>query len=183
MDSNRFYSLDVETANNDPGSICQVGIGYFEDGVLADTWKSYIDPEGPFLYYNMRVHGITPDMVANAPKFYEVYAFIRENFQDSIVVHHMPFDRIAFQRVYNRYQLEPYPVHWLDSARVARMTWKQFSKQGYGLKNLAEYLSITFNHHDALEDSVTAGKIVLEASRQKQVGISYWLQPKPSPVP
>jgi DNA polymerase-3 subunit epsilon len=87
----------------------------------------------------------------------------------------MPFDRVAFDRAYKKYRLEPFPVQWVDSARVARQTWKQFSKSGYGLHNLAQFLDIKFRHHDALEDSVTAGRIVVEACREKSVGVEYWI--------
>jgi DNA polymerase-3 subunit epsilon len=172
----RFFSLDVETANNDSGSICQIGIGLFEDGELTGTWKSYIDPEERFLWSNIRVHGIEPEMVQNAPRFYEVYGFLRKNFENSIVVHHAPFDRVAFGRAYAKYRLEPFPVHWLDSSKVARRTWKQYAKNGYGLHNLASFLGITFKHHDALEDSVTAGRIVVAACREMGVGVERWVE-------
>ena len=167
----RFYSLDVETANSDAGSICQIGIGVFENGELTATWKSYIDPEDYFSYFNIRVHGIEQEMVRNAPKFYEAYGFLRRTFENNIVVHHAPFDKIAFGRAYEKYRLAPFDVQWLDSAKVARRTWKQFSKTGYGLHNLAEFLDIKFKHHDALEDSVTAGKIVVAACRERGVGV------------
>jgi DNA polymerase-3 subunit epsilon len=166
-----FYSLDVETANTDSGSICQIGIGRFEHGELTGTWKSYIDPGEHFNHHNVRVHGIDSDMVQNAPKFYEVYGFLRRTFEHNIVVHHAPFDRVAFGKAYRKYNLEPFPVKWLDSSTVARRTWKQFSKTGYGLHNLAEFLDIKFKHHDALEDSVTAGKIVVAACRERGVGV------------
>ena len=175
LHGSRFYSLDVETANSDAGSICQIGIGLFENGELTGTWKSYIDPEDYFSHFNIRVHGIEPEMVRTSPKFYEVYPFLRKTFQHSIVIHHMPFDRVAFDRAYKKYRLEPFPVQWVDSARVARQTWKQFSKSGYGLHNLAQFLDIRFKHHDALEDSVTAGRIVVEACREKGVGVEGWI--------
>ena len=39
-----FVAIDVETANPNLASICQVGIAGFRDGVLAFEWKSYVDP-------------------------------------------------------------------------------------------------------------------------------------------
>lgn len=171
----KYYSLDVETANSDAGSICQIGIGVFENGELTGTWKSLVDPEDYFSYFNIRVHGIEPGRVAGSPKFYQLYPFLRKTFEHNIVVHHMPFDRVAFDNAYRKYRLEPFNVHWLDSARVARQTWKQFSKSGYGLASLAAFLGIEFKHHDALEDSVTCGKIVAEACRETGKRIEEWL--------
>lgn len=175
MPNTRFYSLDVETANSNPGSICQVGIGMFEEGKLEESWKSYVDPEDYFSYFNTRVHGIGPHHITGAPKFYQIYPFLKKTFEHNIVVHHMPFDRVAFHKAYDKYKLKPFPVHWLDSAKVARKTWSQFSQRGYGLSNLAAYLEIRFKHHDALEDSITAGKIVIEACRHSGKTLREWL--------
>ena len=33
----RFYSLDVETANPDQSTICQIGFGIFEDNEISHT--------------------------------------------------------------------------------------------------------------------------------------------------
>ena len=87
----------------------------------------------------------------------------------------MPFDRVAFHRAYDKYRLQPFAVNWLDSAKVARITWSQFSQRGYGLSNLAMHLGIRFRHHDALEDSITAGKIVIEACRHSGKQLRDWL--------
>ncbi|MBE0648649.1 MAG: hypothetical protein IH596_12805 [Bacteroidales bacterium] len=46
MPHSRFYSLDVETANSDAGSICQIGTGLFEEGVVVESWRSYVEGEG-----------------------------------------------------------------------------------------------------------------------------------------
>jgi hypothetical protein len=44
----KFYSLDVETANPDMSTICQIGVGLFDEGILVETWKTYIDPRDYF---------------------------------------------------------------------------------------------------------------------------------------
>ena len=41
-----FVVIDVETANADLSSICQVGIASFRDGRLADSWVSLVEPGG-----------------------------------------------------------------------------------------------------------------------------------------
>src|SRR5208282_2215742 len=40
-----FVALDVETANADCSSICQIGIARFEDGCLAEEWSTLVNPE------------------------------------------------------------------------------------------------------------------------------------------
>ncbi len=172
----RFFSLDVETANYDSSSICQIGIGMFENGELVDTWDSLIDPLASFHWSNIRVHGITEEMVRGAPAFREVYPVLRKILSGNIVVHHTPFDFQAFTKAYNRFSLQPINIQWLDSARIVRHTWSQFAKRGYNLASVASHLGIEFRHHDALEDSVAAGKIVVEACRLTDRGVTEWYE-------
>lgn len=119
----RFYALDVETANPDQSTICQIGVGIFEDGKLIDTWKTYIDPQEYFYWRFIDIHGITAEDVQGQPIFPDVYQILRQMFENNIVVHHSPFDRNAFSQVFDKYGLEPFEVKWLDSVKVARKTW------------------------------------------------------------
>ena len=43
-----FNAIDVETANADRASICQIGIVHVRDGVVVDRWQSLVDPEDWF---------------------------------------------------------------------------------------------------------------------------------------
>lgn len=168
----KFYALDVETANPDMSSICQIGVGIFEDDRLIGTWKTYIDPEDYFHWRFIEIHGIDRDMVEGQPTFGDVYTFLREMLENNIVVHHSPFDRVAFQKAFEKYDLEPFDAQWLDSVRVARKAFGNGCLEGgYNLANLAAYLDIEFQHHDALEDALTCGKIVVHATRRLGVPI------------
>jgi DNA polymerase III subunit epsilon len=169
--------LDVETANPDQSAICQIGIAMFRDGLLVDTWKSYIDPQDYFHRRFIEIHGITPEHVKRKPTFPKVYDVLRKMLEKNIVVHHSPFDRVAFGKAFDKYDLEPFEVQWLDSVRVARQAFGDGRLAGgYNLANLASYLDIEFRHHDALEDAITCGKIVVAASRKKSVEIFEWLE-------
>jgi len=172
----RFFSLDVETANSDSSTICQIGIGKFVNGELTGTWESLVDPQSSFHWSNIRVHGITEEMVQGAPSFSEVYPVLRKLLAENIVVHHTPFDFHAFKKAYTRFNLKPINIQWLDSSRIVRHTWQQFSKSGYNLSNVANHLGIDFRHHDALEDSVAAGKIVVEACRITDRRVQEWFE-------
>jgi DNA polymerase-3 subunit epsilon len=94
----RFFSVDVETANEELSSICQIGIAEFGEGGLVDTFVSYINPEADFSSMNELVHGITYDMVAGAPKMAEIFPVVGKLLAGKIVAHHMPFDRTALGR-------------------------------------------------------------------------------------
>ena len=64
-----FVAIDVETANADMASICQIGIAQFKGGALAEEWKTYVDPQDHFDGINVSIHGIDEDVVAGAPTF------------------------------------------------------------------------------------------------------------------
>ena len=171
-----YVALDVETANSDCASICQVGIAEFDSqGALGRTWASIIDPEDRFAWMNVRIHGIREETVRGAPRFPEVFPKIRELCDDRIVVHHMPFERVAIARATKRYELSGLRATWLDSAQVARRAWKQFSRRGYGLSNLSSELGIPLKHHDALSDAIAAGSVVALAMAKADMDIAGWL--------
>src|SRR4029079_6127799 len=122
-----FAAIDVETANADMASICQVGIARFSNGVLTNEWKSYVDPEDHFDGINVSIHGIDASTVVDAPTFEGVLGTISESLNGHIVVTHTAFDKVAPHGGGVRGRAEPLTCVWLDSACVARRTWKEFS--------------------------------------------------------
>ncbi|RZT96372.1 exonuclease [Ancylomarina subtilis] len=172
----KYLALDVETANADYSSICQIGIAEFENGKVINKWSSLINPESYFDPFNISIHGIKESDVKNSPTFDTIYEEIRNRLEEKITVHHMPFDRVALNRVCEEYQLPPIKTKWLDSAKITRRTWEQFAYKGYGLKNIADFLDITFEHHDALQDAIAAGLVVANACLIKEMSIEDWFQ-------
>jgi hypothetical protein len=67
-----FTAIDVETANEDLASICQIGIATAQDGAVVDVWKTLINPLSPFSRRHDAIHGIDGSMVAGAPSFREI---------------------------------------------------------------------------------------------------------------
>jgi DNA polymerase III epsilon subunit-like protein len=59
-----FVAIDVETANADLASICQIGIAHFVDGKFCEIWESLVNPEDEFDFINISIHGIDESMVA-----------------------------------------------------------------------------------------------------------------------
>ncbi len=177
-----FVAVDVETANADYSSICQIGIAEFEDGQLISKWSSLINPDDYFDPFNTSIHGIKELDVKKSPTFEEVYPELQTRLSNRITVHHMPFDRVAISRACEKYELDVLIPKWLDSAKVARRTWDEFAYRGFGLANIAEYLKITFVHHDALEDAIVAGRIIQEACKFKNLDLSDWFEKIKRPI-
>jgi DNA polymerase III subunit epsilon len=68
----QFIAIDVETANADMASVCQIGIAQFAAGVVSEEWKTYVDPEDYFDDINVSIHGIDETVVLGAPTFRQV---------------------------------------------------------------------------------------------------------------
>lgn len=158
-----FYVLDVETANRDTHSICQIGIVEIKNLSITNKWTFLIDPEGPFEYYNVRVHGITNEDIIGAPKFSDIYEEVFAILNNQFCVQHTNFDQAAMDKACVRYNLSLIPIKWVDSAKVAKASYPELKDCGFGLKALSDHFGITFNHHDALEDATATGKVVIHA--------------------
>lgn len=169
-----FVVIDIETANPDLGSICQVGVAIFSDGKFLESWSSLVNPKDYFDDLNVSIHGITKAMVSSAPTWPEVHEKIKSNYSNQIVASHTPFDRTAIRRACEKNGLEPFGCQWLDTARVVRRTWLEFSKSGYGLSNLSKHFGIPFKHHDAEQDARLAGEILLLAIKESKTNVSEW---------
>ena len=170
-----YLAIDVETANADYSSICQIGIVEVQNGEIADQWSTLVNPESYFDPFNVSIHGITESDVENARTFDAVYSELKSRIDGRITVHHMPFDKIAINRACSEYELDFLKANWLDSAKIVRRAWKDFAYRGYGLANIAKHLNIEFEHHDALEDAKAAALIVHHACEKSGLSIHDWL--------
>ncbi|MCH7534708.1 MAG: transposase [Bacteroidetes bacterium] len=167
----KFIAIDVETANADMASICQIGIAWYEAGALVKEWKSYVDPLDYFDPANVAIHGIDEKAVHGSQPFSELAQEIFKYIDQQVVVSHTHFDRVALIRAYDKYETNHPECTWLDSVRIARHTWEQFSESGYGLENVCNYLGYEFDAHDALEDAKAAGYIILTAIKHSETDL------------
>ena len=177
MSNLTFNVIDVETANADPSSICQIGIVCIRAGEIEDSLSMLINPEVRFNPFNINIHGISEDMVKDSKTLPQVQAELRSIIEGMVLVSHTPFDRVALNRAMERYGLHAIRTVWLDSAMIARRAWPDRYGKGWSLARIAGELGITFRHHNAVEDARAAGEIVLRACRHTGVDIDGWLTP------
>jgi DNA polymerase-3 subunit epsilon len=176
----KFTAIDVETANASMASICQIGLAKYENGLLTQEWKSYVDPEDYFDGMNVAIHGIDESMVDGAPTFPEVSHTLCAHLEDAVVVCHTHFDRVAMHA--RRYSVVLPDCHWLDSARVARRTWMECARKGYSLGAVCKMLGYSFRHHDALEDAKAAAHILLSAVNKTGLDLDGWMSRVGQPI-
>jgi len=177
-----FVAIDVETANADMASICQIGIARFANGILADEWKSYVDPMDDFDPMNVSIHGIDESTVAGAPTFGLLANSINDALDGRVVVAHTAFDKVAIYQAGTRWKAKAPSCTWLDSACVARRAWREFSKAGYGLQSVCNSIGYSFQHHDALEDAKAAGTVLLAAMARTGLDLNAWLARVQQPI-
>lgn len=180
--ANDFVAIDLETANPNPWSICQIGVAAFGNGALSQEWMTYVDPEERFNRDNVAVHGITEAAVRGWPKLPMVADRLAELLNGRIVVSHSQFDRVALEQAFDRHEIGRLDCLWLDSVQVARRAWDGFSKRGFGLENLCRLLGYRYQRHDALGDAKAAGIVVLAAIEQTGVDLHRWLKQVELPV-
>jgi DNA polymerase-3 subunit epsilon len=169
-----FVTIDVETANHNMASICQIGIAVYASGVLIDEWCTLIDPEDYFDGVNVSIHGIDSDMVRGAEKLPDIAGKLRELLERNVAVCHGHFDKNSIAKAFEKYGLTPIYAEWLDSLTVSRCAWPSLG--GYALPNVCREIGYELtHHHDALEDAKAAGAILVAAMNESQQSIEYWL--------
>ena len=178
----KFVAVDVETANPDLASICSIGAATFENGTLVSEWYTLVDPRDYFYQVNVAIHGIDEDMVRGAPTYEEVTARIDQLFRDMVVVSHTHFDRVAIRQASERRSVERPRCRWLDSAMVARRTWKECARSGYGLADVCNRIGYEFQHHNALEDAKAAGHVLMAAMAKTGLDLDGMLQRVLKPI-
>lgn len=172
-----FNAIDVETANRNRASICQVGLVQVRGGRISNTLNVLVDPEEPFEPINTSIHGIDEEAVRDAPSMNRLYRDVRAIIEQAPLVSHSSFDRQALERAAEKYGLELPPILWLDSGKIARATWPdRYGREGWALKKIAQDLKIEFRHHDALEDAMATAQILLHAHRESGLDVDDWLE-------
>ena len=177
-----FVAIDVETANADMASICQIGIAQFKDGTLAEEWKTYVDPQDHFDGTNVSIHGIDENVVAGSPTFAMLADTLISRLSGRIIVTHTAFDRVAVHQASTKHKTPPLSCTWLDTACVARRAWTEFSRRGYGLASICASIGYNFEHHDALEDAKAAGTILIAAMTHTGLDLDAWLTRVRQPI-
>ena len=100
----RFVVMDLETTGLDihRDRVISVGALRVEQGriLLGDVFSRLCNPGRDIPAESVKVHGITPDMIRQAPPPWEVFDDFLEYAQDDILVaHYAPFDLAFLNRV------------------------------------------------------------------------------------
>ena len=175
-----FIAIDFETANQEPSSVCSVGVVMVRDGQIVDSLYSLIQPEPNYYsYWCQRVHGLSGSDTDDAPVFPIVWQQLEERivevyFSDQelddvryqiatipFVAHNARFDEGCLKAVFKTYQMDYPDYHFYDTLTASR---RQF---GHSLPNHQLHTVATAcgydlqNHHHALADAEACASIAL----------------------
>lgn len=163
-----FTAIDFETANSKSASACSVGLVRVRDGVVVEREEWLIRPPetvGEFLEWNIKIHGITPEMVATADGWIEQFDRMHSFIGDDIVVaHNASFDMGVIKGACAETVIPTPKYRYLCSVQVARKT---YTLDSYRLPSAAAAAGFTeFDHHDALADAEACAAIIADAARR-----------------
>ena len=78
-----FIAIDFETANQQPSSVCSIGVVMVRNGQIVDSFYSLIQPEPNYYnYWCQRVHGLSQCDTDDAPVFSKVWQQLEEKIAD-----------------------------------------------------------------------------------------------------
>ncbi len=161
----KVTAIDFETANNDPASVCSVGISVLEDGCPEEAFYSLIRPEANvshFSRFNIMVHGIHPSDVADAPEFREVFRQMKPFLEDALIcAHNAPFDMSCMKAACLNCGIPVPQIPYFDTVILSRNLFPAL--EHHRLNDMCSYLDIELDHHNAASDAYGCLMIVVQA--------------------
>ncbi len=163
-----FLAIDFETANYGSDSACAIGLVRVNNGKIEAEEARFICPPSPDFFFT-HIHGLTWADVEFEPTFDGVWQDIQPLFDgiDFLAAHNSGFDSKVLKSCCQTYGLDTPDKEFVCTVKLARAIW---SVRPTKLPNVAEYLGLELNHHDALSDSRACANIVIAAERD---GWSY----------
>lgn len=148
--------LDTETTGLDytKEKIIEFAAVRLENGKIKDTFSTLINPEQHIRKSSIAIHGITQDMVADAPTEVEILPKIREFIGEyPIVAHNAIFDHSFLNEAYKRVFREKFTNEKIDSQQMFKEICPDL--ESHGLVALTEKFHVTMeNHHRAMDDTM-----------------------------
>lgn len=157
---NMYAIVDIETTGGSPASdkITEIAIIIHDGRKITDEFTTLVNPERDIPYYITALTGITNEMVADAPKFYEVARKIVElTDQKTFVAHNSGFDysfiRNEFKSLGYKFQREQ-----LCTVKLSRKLIPGL--KSYSLGIICNELGIEIrNRHRAAGDAIATARL------------------------
>lgn len=175
-----FTAIDFESAGTASGKTdapIQIGMATLSPDLEGyANWESYIHTDKPITWAAQKVHGITKEDLADAPKLMLLWPEIKQRLAGAAVVAHGHGTEKRFLRAFPGHGFGP----WVDTLHLSRAVYPEM--ENHSLSHICETLDLKAEidvlvpgktWHDALYDAVAS--IVL----LKQIIARYQLDNSP----
>jgi superfamily I DNA/RNA helicase len=165
-----FTAIDLETTDDDTtkAEVVQIAAVRVRNGQIAEAFDAVVRPRVPIAPGATQTHGLRDADVAGAPHFEEVWPRFRDFCSEDVIVAHNGYDfdfRILQRMVRSIGTDERFDVVTYDTLPLARDLFPTSRK----LVDLARQFGVPPGRsHQALDDSRTLAKVVLELDREKR---------------
>jgi DNA polymerase-3 subunit epsilon len=155
-----YAIIDVETTGGVARfeRITEIAVVLYDGQSIVDTFSTLINPERSIPWNITTITGITDEMVAQAPKFYEVAKRIVEMTEGAVfVAHNVSFDYSFVREEFARLGY-PFTRQQLCTVRMSRKVFPGLPS--YSLSNLKQHFGIEAERsHRALDDTMATVRI------------------------
>lgn len=160
-----FLAIDFETANEQRGSVCSVGVTQVRDGAITGSGHWFVNPPTGDRFTNTHIHGIELSQVHNAPTWAQSIDTIEQWAEGHpLVAHNSPFDRGVYNAASQLAHIQAPQYQWRDTVTLAK---SHLDLSNYRLTTVAEHLGLpAFSHHHAAADSIACAQIALTLAQR-----------------
>lgn len=155
--------LDTETTGLDPGTvrILQVGAVHLARGRITESFERKVNPGVAIPPETTKVHGLTAEMLADAPAFGDIHTDLAEFAGARVMIgHNIGFDLAVLERECAMAGRPTFWTHILDTRFLGELCFPRLG--GFTLDKFASHLGITVtDRHDALGDARLTAAIFL----------------------
>ena len=153
-----YVGIDIENPNRKADSICSIALIEVDHGKIKKESSMLINPEDKFDEINMRINGITPNMVKGAITFDKFWNDNKHIIENNIIVGHgIKYDLSVIFKTLKKYNITLPTLKIVCTQKLAR---KYLNINNYTLSQVCNYLNINLeNHHNALCDTKASLKI------------------------
>ncbi len=168
-----YAILDIETTGGSPKSekITEIAIFFHDGKQITGEWSTLINPEKNIPYFITGLTGITNEMVADAPRFYEIAKeLVKLTEGYTIVGHNVSFDYAFIKNEYKQLGYD-FERPTLCTVRLGRKLLP--GHRSYSLGNICKDLGIVITgRHRAAGDALATVRLFeilqLEAEKNGQ---------------
>jgi DNA polymerase III subunit epsilon len=155
-----YTIIDIETTGLSPDreKITEIAVYVYDGKEIVDEFVSLVNPERSIPYFITRMTGITNEMVAEAPKFYEIAKRIIEITENRIfVAHNVEFDYGFIRNEFASLGYE-FKRNKLCTVKLSKKILP--GKRSYSLGKLTSQLGIEItSRHRAAGDALATVKL------------------------